>query len=341
MKRLMKTYWLGGKFNFDLKLSQNDKLLLDERLLKCNDTRPREIQREVRDLRHLSYWKASEFRVTLLYTGFVIFKGILPVEVYEHFKFLAIAVRILTCRHHIKNILVAEVMLKFFLESCIDIYGNDSITSNFYALCHVVDDLRHYDATFHDISTFPFENQLGVLKHLVRNGRETLSQITRRISELNALNEAKVDLKISLVHIISDKSIANRLGALSRFNYDSIQNKYSEIRIKDQYILQNNYKNGWILIKNDKIGLFNFAFNLNNKNFICVSILKEIRNFFTSPCSSSLLSIYSTVAKIENNVYFPTFEECINISVTDIKCKFYVLTENNQLIFMPLLHTFD
>ena len=64
MKRCMKIYWINGKFDFKLKLTEADKIVLDKKLLECNDTRPCEIQREVRGLKWLSYWKATEFRVT-------------------------------------------------------------------------------------------------------------------------------------------------------------------------------------------------------------------------------------------------------------------------------------
>ena len=160
MKRCMKIYWINGKFDFKLKLTEADKIVLDKKLLECNDTRPCEIQREVRGLKWLSYWKATEFRVTLLYTGLVIFKDILSHEVYEHFKMLSIAIRILSCRYHIQNISVAEVLLNKYLEGCIDIYGIDSITSNFHAVCQIIEDLKTYNATLVEISTFPFKTNL-------------------------------------------------------------------------------------------------------------------------------------------------------------------------------------
>lgn len=210
MKRCMKVYWINGKFDFNLKLTEANKIELGKLLVQCNETRPREIQREIRRLKWLSYWKATEFRVTLLYTGIVIFKDILPNEVYEHFKMLSLAIRILSCRYHLPNITVAEVLLNNYLEGCINIYGIDSITSNFHALCHVIEDLKMYNATLVEISTFPFENELATLKHLVRNGREPLSQIARRVSELSHQNCTASDKNnIFLKKIIHIKNQVN------------------------------------------------------------------------------------------------------------------------------------
>ena len=75
----------------------------------------------------------------------------------------SIDIRILSCRYHFQNIRVAEVLLNNYLESCIDIYGIDSITSNFRAQCHIIEDLKVYNATLVEISTFPIENELGFL----------------------------------------------------------------------------------------------------------------------------------------------------------------------------------
>ena len=118
---------------------------------------------------------------------------------------LSIAIRILSCRYHIQNISVAEVLLNKYLEGCIDIYGIDSITSNFHAVCHIIEDLKTYNATLVEISTFPFENELATLKHLVRNGREPLSQIARRVSELSHQDSKVLDKNKTLARVISNK----------------------------------------------------------------------------------------------------------------------------------------
>lgn len=334
MKRCMLVYWINGKFDFELKLTEGDKIELNKLLAQCNETRPREIQREVRGIKWLSYWKATEFRVTLLYAGIVIFKDILPNKVYEHFKMLSLAIRILSCRYHQPNMKVAEALLNDYLEGCIDIYGIDSITSNFHAVCHIIDDLKTYNATLVDISTFPNENELGTLKHLVRNGREPLSQIARRVSELSHQHGTAPDKdKIVLSRIINNTNLLN--------DDDSIE-KYSSVCIRDEYFLQNNMKNGWFLTKQNEIAFMNYAFYKNKDILISASIIKKKSDFFATPFSSSKLDIFASDGLVENNKCVPNFKDSVEITtLTDIKCKFFMLFYKQKLVFLPLLHTFD
>lgn len=310
-------------------LTEADKVQLDKLLLLCNETRPAEIQREVRGIKWLSYWKATEFRITLLYTGLVIFNGILPKEVYEHFKLLCLAIRILSCRYHRPNIVVAKNLLEIYLEGCIDIYGIDSITSNFHAICHVVEDLELYNAILPDISSFPFENALGILKNLVRNGREPLSQIARRISELSYQDNVSDPSKISL----------------SKVKFDDVGpfDKYLQVNIRDEFILRNDNKNGWFLTHENEIAFFNYAYYDNKKEIVLsASILNEKHDYFLTPFSSSKLDIFASDGVLQNEKYIPEFKEITaTVALTHVKCKLFLLFHKNQLIFLPILHTFD
>lgn len=332
MKRCMNVYWINGKFDFNLKLTEGDKIDLNKRLIQCNETRPREIQREIRGIKWLSYWKATEFRVTLLYTGIVIFKDILSREVYEHFKKLSLAIRILSCRYHLPNINVAEVLLNDYLEGCINIYGIDSITSSFHAVCHIIEDLKIYNATLVEISTFPFENELRTLKHLVRNGREPLSQIARRISELSHQHTTESDTnKIVLNRIILNTTLLN-----------DDTDKFSEVCVRDEFVLRNDMKNGWFLTKLNEVAYMNYACKNNKKITISASVIKEKGDFFVSPCSSSKLDIYASDGLLENNKYVPIFKDSSEITnLSNIKCKCFMLFYKEKLVFLPLLHTLD
>lgn len=82
MKRLAKTYWIDGEFGYQWKLTDDDTTKLDTSLLQCDSMRPQEIQRNIRGLKWQSFWKATEFRVLLLYVGLVILEDVLPPAVY-------------------------------------------------------------------------------------------------------------------------------------------------------------------------------------------------------------------------------------------------------------------
>ena len=51
-----------------------------------------------------------------------------------------------------------------------------------HSLVHVCDDVRRFGA-LDEFSAFPFENTLGRMKRMLRNGNKPLQQICRRLSE--------------------------------------------------------------------------------------------------------------------------------------------------------------
>lgn len=182
--------WREGSYNFRMKLSKTQADEMSQMLKACNDTKPIDLQRSIRTLKCLKFWKGSEYRVFLLHLGPVILKDFLSSEVYEHFLHLSTAVTILSCKYYSQYLDIAQTLLNYYIEQFIDIYGIDSISSNVHNICHVVDDVRKF-GSLPEISSYPFENHLGHIKALVRSGNLPLSQISRRILELSTLNPLK------------------------------------------------------------------------------------------------------------------------------------------------------
>lgn len=79
---------------------------------------------------------------------------------------LGSAVAILSCKEYLKYIYDADQLIKDFIETFIDIYDIDSISSNLHNLCYVVDDVKKC-GPLPGISSYPFENYLCSLKALV------------------------------------------------------------------------------------------------------------------------------------------------------------------------------
>lgn len=84
--------WLEGKVTKDFKLNKNDRLKLDDLLLKCNLNVPSEIHRSVRSIEWIKFWKGTEFRSLLLHIGVTVFRDILHEDEYVHFLHLFSAV---------------------------------------------------------------------------------------------------------------------------------------------------------------------------------------------------------------------------------------------------------
>lgn len=109
-------------------------------------------------------WKATEFRLFLLYTGPVVLRNNLPHNLYRHFMLLSVAMRILLspdlCFQFCEY---ADQLLKLFVENFAKIYGPEFIVFNVHSLIHLAQDARKY-GPLDKISCFPFETFLGKLK---------------------------------------------------------------------------------------------------------------------------------------------------------------------------------
>lgn len=267
--------WREGSYNFKTKLSKVEADKMSQMLEDCNKTKPREIQRAIRGLKFLEFWKGSEYRVFLLYVGVIVLKDFLSVEVYDHFLMLSSAVTILSCKEYFKYIDVADQLIKDYIETFIDIYGIDSISSNMHNLCHVVDDVKKF-GPLPGISSYPFENYLGSLKSLVRHGNKPLSQISRRVTELSKLNHLNKSTTSSFP--ILQNEILNKIHELPMCT--SI---FEKILLADDFSLSSDKKNKYFMTKCGQIVSMINATCFNNIIHIYGHVIKNKTDFFLKP----------------------------------------------------------
>lgn len=188
MKRML-FGWRDGSFrNSGTKWSFNTISSMSYFLNKCK--MPREIHRAVRGLDCLPHWKGTEYRTFLLYVGIIALKDHTSYEVYQNFLLLFSAVTICESRDFSHLLPVAKIMLEHFLEGFQEIYGSAYMTSNFHNLAHLVDEVMRF-GELNSFSAYPFENMLGYIKRLIRNGRNPLSQLARRITEQTRFNRSE------------------------------------------------------------------------------------------------------------------------------------------------------
>jgi hypothetical protein len=147
---------------------------------------PVEFNRKCRSLSEISRWKATEFRLFLLYLGPIVLKNVVDLAVYEHFLLFHTGIAILISNKHLSNYGTdfAGELLNVFVSHSEVIYGSQFCIYNVHILCHLSDDVKTYGA-LHNFSAFPFENYLGIIKRLVRSTRDPLREIYSRIHEIN------------------------------------------------------------------------------------------------------------------------------------------------------------
>lgn len=196
------------------------------------------------------------------------------------------------------------------------IYGSDSIGSNVHNLVHVTDDVSRIGSLI-EISTYPFENYLGFIKHLLRQGNLPLEQVANRLCELSYI-----------------KTNSNVLSSQLPFvKHQEIGNKKKTFNLIDTglgFVLKNNDGDKWFLTTSNDIVEMQYAIYENSNYFICGSSINSKYDFFSQPFASSNINIYASFSK--RNV--PTINH-----LAEIKCKLISLPYQNELVFIPLLHT--
>ena len=168
------------------KLLQRQQLELSERLLSLKGSMPGEFARQPRALDELDRWKATEYRQFLLYTGPVVLRSVLPKPLYSHFLTLTVSMSILLESDTEKRneyLDYARDLMIHFVDASIDLYGQIFPTYNVHSLKHLHEDVRFFKCSLNDLSCFPFENHLQVIKKMVRNSRNPVVQVTKRVAE--------------------------------------------------------------------------------------------------------------------------------------------------------------
>jgi hypothetical protein len=147
---------------------------------------PSEFSRRLSGGMHsVSFWKAAEFRLVLLYIGIVVLKDVLPVYQYNNFLYLSMSMRLLLVAGESSNILSIEKMLKNFVQGSRNIYGDSFLSYNVHSVIHLVDDYLKF-GPLDNISCFPFENYLGMLKERLTGRNRVLEQLVKHLNFENA-----------------------------------------------------------------------------------------------------------------------------------------------------------
>nr|CAH7769402.1 unnamed protein product [Callosobruchus chinensis] len=328
--------WREGNYNFKTKLSKQQSDSISKMLEQCNQNRPLEIQRAIRGLKTLKFWKGSEYRIFLIYLGAVVLKDHLDSTVYEHFLTLSCAVIILSCKEYMRYIDTAKILIENYIKGFIKIYGADSISSNVHNLCHVIDDVKKF-GPLPSISSYPFENYLGYLKSLVRHGNLPLSQMAKRIIELSKLN---------CVTLSENRGFLKKRVNQECHQLPECNGVYKEVYVEKDFILKSDEKNCFFLTKNNEIAIMINATNFGKEVAIYGKKINRKYDFFTKPLASSQLNIFA--AKVTRR---KTNESKVTLlldtdspklySLHDMKCKLFCIHYHDECVFMPLLHTLE
>ncbi|XP_065643048.1 uncharacterized protein LOC105845058 isoform X3 [Hydra vulgaris] len=238
------------------RISEIQKAVISEKLRELSGKLPSEFARQPRGIDEFKRWKATEFKNFLLYTGMIVLKNVVSQEIYTHFLSLSVAMSIMIDNDLLndhKLLMYAKGLLEWFVYRSSFLYGQEFVTYNVHSLTHLYEDVVNHSCSLQDISAFPFENYLGILKSYVRKAQSPLSQLTKRIEEI-------------------EKCCVTR----------SKQQSKTKISIGN--------KNRWFFIRGEKVVRVN---NVIGNDIECyVYQISDLDGFFDDPCCSKLLHIY-------------------------------------------------
>ncbi|XP_022176245.1 uncharacterized protein LOC111037788 [Myzus persicae] len=333
MKKML-LLWLGVLKHapVNVRIPNRSVNCISNNLLLLNTFLPSDFSRKCRGLNEICRFKATEYRLFLLYTGPVVLKDILNDDCYFHFLCLHISFRVFLCPGSSEKLVnFSENLITFFVKNFSELYGPQFVSHNVHGLLHIVDDYRKFKS-LEECSCFPFENYMKVLKKMVRKHEKLLEQVIKRYQESLLFNQP--------VLLKSPKEINYRKphsNGPSAFEHLTVPNF--------QIVIKNNIK---INIKStsdsyigftDETGLkifkvFNICLDSTTEKYVfLVKHFETIGNFFDKPISSLKLGI----AVVKN---LSEFYSIIDIENTEF-VKYMILSSNSNVnIAYPILHTF-
>lgn len=320
MKRCL-TRWKEGTKTYKKHFKPADLNKINSLLMHAKGEMPTEIHRAIRDLNTLHFWKGTEYRTFLMYIGIIVLQSVLHEEEYEHFRLLYCVVIICSSNAYesiVHRSTVLDNLITDYLEGYIDIYGENSITSNVHNLCHLLDDVRRF-GSLNTISTYPFENCLQMIKSKIRSANNPLQQIGRRFSEI-ASTLAPIDFDFH----------KNRSIMELKYPLLNDKTKFQTVCFKDFCISSRKIGDQWFMSETKSLIMFKYAKKIKEKTILYGYEIMEKEDFFKIPFDSSKLNIYiSDIAQLVE----------ANCDSREVKCKMVGISFQNKMVFQPLLHT--
>lgn len=320
-------------------ISTADENRISKRLQKLFGYCPSDFPRKPRTL-EIAHWKATEWRMWLLYTGPIVLKGILQENYYEHFTILSYCIRLLSSKRFEFSediINYVENLLHIFLQQSSDLFGHWFITSSVHAIIHLPKDCLKFGC-IDNFSSFKFENFLFNIKNQLKSGNQPLKQIENRYfgllssgsttKKFQMINRTNVEFRRAYSptdsEIIDIGWVCENAQFFREINFKSIHLKTD--KLGDQFCISD----GGALIKVFYIIKFPSESSRDEIKIVGKKF-SQVNNIFEKPSGSNLVGLY------EASNLSPKLE---HFSFSTIRCKLFPMQLINVETFFlaELLH---
>lgn len=309
MKRML-LFWVKGKKPVRF-LNSNIELEIYNQLIEFKPFFPSEFNRLPRSLEELEYWKATEFRSFLLYTGPIVLKGRLQKKFYQHFMLLHCGIRLLlnseTCI--IYNDLANDI-LKQFVTQYPNLYGNEFVTYNVHGLIHLSDFVKIH-GSLENFSAFKYENCLQIMKKTVKNSKYPFQDVYNRIVE-----------QYSQVQLLPTYPILkNQIDYNPLIHNDPTVTLYKELITSNFTVSSNNVRNNYFYLNtNNIVSIKKIIKRLDGTIVLEVYQFNNIYKMFEKSIPSNIVGSYFIDLKSETGPF--------NIELQTLKYKGIFFTDS-------------
>lgn len=174
-KRLVRLWSTNGPRKVRFLVGYN-QLMMSKYINEIRPHIPREFSRKPRAIKDFAKWKATEFRLFLLYIGPFCLMTVLRTDdmTLQNFIVLQVAIRVLCMFDAPECVEYAGKLLKYFVRQFGAIYGTEFISYNVYSLSHFAKNAETY-GLLDTFGAFIFENFLWKLKGWIRMAEKPLT----------------------------------------------------------------------------------------------------------------------------------------------------------------------
>lgn len=325
VKKLIKFWVKGKKPNRIVQINLDD---INSSIENVRQYIPSDFVRLPRPLVDFDYWKATEFRTFVLYTGPIVLKGKLKKSLYSHFMLLHCAIRLLishnTC--YLFNDEAKVLLTKFVIDYPIH-YGAEFVNYNVHNLIHLPDCVKLH-GPLDNFSAFKFENFLQDIKKKLKNSRFPLQEACNRIIEQQNINNSQVIISLDSPPIFKNEIPMQQSVFNPFFTY------YKEVKVNSSVFNCNKVKDKYIMLTCNTISEIKQIIKTSDEQLLFnICKFNHISPLYLTPVDSNKTTMFF--------VNTLNVSESVNINLSDIAFKcFFIKISESKAIAMTLLHSF-